>query len=77
MDNPCIKFDSNLIHYGEFYVVGTHGSVPYHNELALSLLSQGKVKIKELISHRLPLERLGEGLALAENRKGMKVLVNP
>ncbi len=77
LDNPFIKFNSNLIHYGEFYVVGTHGSAPYHNELALSLISQEKVRIKELISHRLPLERLEEGLALAESKKGMKILINP
>ena len=77
LDNPFIKFNSNLVHYGEFYVVGTHGSAPYHNELALSLISQEKVRIKELVTHRLPLERLGEGLALAESKKGMKILINP
>jgi len=77
LDNPFIKFNSNLIHYGEFYVVGTHGSAPYHNELALSLISQEKIRMKELISHRLPLERLEEGLALAESKKGMKILINP
>ncbi|MQY58873.1 MAG: alcohol dehydrogenase catalytic domain-containing protein [Clostridia bacterium] len=77
LDNPFIKLNSNLIHYGEFYVVGTHGSAPYHNELALSLISQEKVRIKELVTHRLPLERLEEGLALAESKKGMKVLINP
>jgi len=77
LDKPFIKFNSNLIHYGEFYVVGTHGSVPYHNELALNLISQGKVKVKELISHHLPLERLEEGLRLAESGKGMKIVINP
>jgi len=77
LDNPFIKFNSNLIHYGEFYVVGTHGSAPYHNELALSFISQKKVRIKELVTHRLPLERLEEGLALAESKKGMKILINP
>lgn len=77
LDNPFIKFNSNLIHYGEFYVVGTHGSAPYHNELALTLISQEKVRIKELVTHRLPLERLEEGLALAESKKGMKIVINP
>jgi len=75
LDEPFIKFNSNLVHYREFYVVGTHGSAPYHNQLALSLLSQGKVKVKELISHRLPLEKLEEGLHLAESQKGMKILI--
>jgi len=77
LDNPFIKFNSNLIHYGEFYVVGTHGSAPYHNELALTLISQEKVRIKELVTHRLPLERLEEGFALAESKKGMKIVINP
>ncbi len=77
LDKPFIKFNSNLIHYGEFCVVGTHGSAPYHNKLALTLISQGRVKVKELISHRLPLERLEEGLQLAESRKGMKIVINP
>lgn len=77
LNKPFIKFNSNLIHYGEFYVVGTHGSAPHHNELALNLISQGKVKVKELISHRLPLERLKEGLCFAESGKGMKVLIAP
>ncbi len=77
LDKPFIKFNSNLLHYGEFYVVGTHGSAPYHNKLALTLISGGKVKIKELISHRLPLGELREGLHLAESGKGMKVLITP
>ena len=77
LDKPFIKFNSNLIHYGEFYVVGTHGSAPYHNKLALTLISQGRVRVKELVSHRLPLERLEEGLQLAESRKGMKTVITP
>jgi len=74
-DNPSIKFDSNLVHYGEFYVVGTHGSAPYHNEVALNLLSGRRIKVKELISHRLSLERLEEGIHLAESGEAMKIAV--
>jgi len=76
-DKPYIQFNSNLVHYGEFYVVGTHGSAPYHNELALNLLSQGRIKVKDLITHRLPLEKLEEGIRLAESGKAMKVAILP
>jgi len=76
-DKPFINFNSNLVHYGEFYVVGTHGSAPRHNELALQLISQKRIKVKELITHRLPLERLKEGLELAESGKAMKVCISP
>ena len=76
-DRPYIQFNSNLVHYGEFYVVGTHGSAPYHNELALNLLSLSRIKVKELITHRLPLESLQEGIHLAESGKAMKVAILP
>jgi len=76
-DRPFIEFNSNLIHYGEFYVVGTHGSAPYHNKLALNLISQGKVAVEELVGHRLPLEKLEEGLQLAERKMGMKTVIDP
>jgi len=76
-DSPYIKFNSNLVHYGEFYVVGTHGSAPYHNKLALNLLSQGRMEIKDLITHRLPLEKLKEGINLAESGEAMKVVILP
>lgn len=76
-DKSYIQFNSNLVHYGEFYVVGTHGSAPYHNELALNLLSGGRIKVKELVTHRLPLENLEEAIHLAESGKAMKVAVLP
>ena len=76
-ESPNITFNSNLLHYGEFFVVGTHGSTPYHNEIALSLISSGKVKIKNYISHRLPLKNLLEGLKRAEERKSLKIIILP
>ena len=76
-ESPNITFNSNVLHYGESFVVGTHGSAPYHNEVALSLISSGKIKIENYISHRLPLNRLLEGLRLAEERKGLKIVILP
>ena len=75
--SPNITFNSNLLHYGEFFVVGTHGSTPYHNEIALSLISGGKIKIKKYISRRFPLKNLLEGLKLAEERKSLKIIILP
>jgi len=76
-DKPFINFNSNLVHYGEFYVVGTHGSAPRHNKLALKLISSGRVRVKELITHRFPLDKFEEALKLAESREAMKVVVLP
>ncbi|MCM8820819.1 MAG: alcohol dehydrogenase catalytic domain-containing protein, partial [Candidatus Omnitrophica bacterium] len=42
-ESPFIKFNSNLLHYGEFLVTGTHGSNPLHNRIALDLISSGRI----------------------------------
>jgi L-iditol 2-dehydrogenase len=63
-DNPFIKFDSNILHYNEIYAVGTHGSSPRHNRMALDLIATGRVSAKELITHHLPLEKVLEGIDL-------------
>jgi len=76
-DKPFINFNSNLVHYGEFYVVGTHGSAPRHNELAINLISSGRIKVKELITHHFPLDRFKEAIKLAESREAMKVVILP
>ncbi len=45
---------------------------------AISLVAQGKIDVKPLISHVLPLERAKEGLELAKQAKtAVKVLVSP
>jgi len=46
-------------------------------DAALSLLSSGRLRVGELISHRLPLEQLEEGIQLLESRQAMKVMVEP
>src|SRR4029453_7086011 len=42
-DNPIIRFDSNLVHYQELFVMGAYGSAPPHNRQALALISRGPV----------------------------------
>jgi len=76
-DKPYINFDSNLVHYREFYVVGTHGSSPRHNQLALKLIAQGKIEAKKYITKELPLDRVLEGILTVEKAQGLKTVIKP
>ena len=74
-ESPFIKFDSNNIHYKEAYVTGTHGCSNRHCEIALGMISSGRVKAKEYISYKFNLSEFKEALKLAEERKGLKVVI--
>ena len=76
-DKPFINFNSNLVHYNEFSVVGTHGSSPRHNKEALGLISKGIIKAKKYITETLPLEKLLEGIENVEKAKGLKIIITP
>jgi L-iditol 2-dehydrogenase len=69
--------DFNDIHYGEKSVVGAYGCSFRHGVQALELIHSGKVAVEDLISHRMPLEDLGEALDIVRNRSGMKILLYP
>jgi L-iditol 2-dehydrogenase len=76
-DNPIIRFDSNLVHYRELFVVGAYGSAPRHNRDALGLISSGDVVVDDLITHRLSLDAVEEGIGTVTSGEGLKVVVLP
>ena len=41
----------------------------------MEMIARGQLKPKEFITHRLPLERIHEGLALVKSRKAIKVVI--
>jgi len=76
-EKPFINFNSNLVHYREFFITGTHGSAPLHNKIALDFLADGKIKTENYITHRFPLDKIKEGLEVTEKKQGLKVLIKP
>jgi L-iditol 2-dehydrogenase len=76
-DAPMVTINSNLIHYREFFVTGTHGSAPADNRAALELIGSGRVNARDLVTHVIALDELIAGLALVEQRKALKVIVEP
>ncbi|PZR54917.1 alcohol dehydrogenase [Xylanimonas oleitrophica] len=76
-DRPTITLDSNLVHYKELSVWGANGSSPDHNKKALALIADGSVPVTDLITHRLPLERVAEGLDVVRGGTGIKVTIEP
>lgn len=69
--------DLNRLHYLEQSITGAYGCSYHHGVQALELLAVGEVRVDDMISHRLPLEKLDEALDLVRQRAGMKILIYP
>jgi len=65
----------DLIHYKELRLIGSYDSTTYHFGLALSVIAAGKLDVKPLISHTLPLDKIGEAFEMANAGKGMKIMI--
>lgn len=75
--NDQLAVSFNQLHYLEQTIVGAYGCCYRHGLQALDYLASGKVTVKDMISHRMPLDNLAQALDLVENRKGMKILLYP
>lgn len=76
-DDSTIRFDSNLVHYGELSVFGAYGSAPRHNREALSLIADGRVRVDDLITHRMPLADVDRAIETVISGDGLKVVIEP
>jgi L-iditol 2-dehydrogenase len=65
------------LYHRELTLASTYSSSPADLAAAFDLLVSGAVRVDELISHRLPLERLDEGVDLMRRHQALKVFVTP
>ena len=65
------------LYHRELTITSTYSSSPAELAEAFDLLADGRVRVDGLISHRLPLERLGEGVELMRRHEAVKVYVIP
>jgi len=63
------------IYKRELTLTATYSSSPADLAEAFDLIRSGAVRVAELCSHRVPLERLAEAVGLMERREALKVFV--
>ena len=74
-----IYVSSNLLHYSECTLTGSHGSVPRQNHLAMELISSGRLAnvLSGLITHRFKLDEIQKAFELRRDPKALRVVVFP
>ena len=65
------------LYHRELTVTSTYSSAPVDLAAAFELIATRAISVERLVSHRLPLERLGEGVDLMRRQAALKVFVTP
>ncbi len=76
-DRPTINFDSNLVHYKELLITATTACSTADCWQATQIVNSGLVDLSEVVSQRFPLKDALTAFAAAEDRKSLKVVLEP
>jgi L-iditol 2-dehydrogenase len=76
-DRPTIQFDSNLVHYKELVITGTTACSTADCWQATRMVNSGLIDLSDLVSRRFPLREAAAGFAAAEDRKSLKIVLEP
>jgi len=75
--NPIAPLDVNHIHYKELVISGSYSEKKSDFQAAFALLHSGRFPADRIITHRLPLDRIGEAFPLMESGEALKVCILP
>lgn len=72
-----VDMDVNDVHYRALTLVGSYHYRPGSFGRALKLLGEGEVDLDSLVTHTLPLERVGEACSVASSPECVGLVVEP
>jgi len=72
-----VQLNTNLIHYKELLVTGSHGSNTYHCKTVLDLQAARKINLKPLITNKFALIEVKKAFETALAGKGLKTVIYP
>jgi len=70
------QIDINLIHYKELAVYGAYGCSTLHNKMALELIADGLVNVRDMVTLAVPLKEVLSGIQLVAGSKETKIVVD-
>jgi L-iditol 2-dehydrogenase len=71
------ELDGGMTHFLEGRMDASFGTTPLAMQSAIRLMERGLVDTGKIISHRFPLERINDALAVMDGASRNKVIVNP
>jgi len=76
-ERPTINFNSNLVHYKELVITGTTACSTADCWQASQIVNSGVIDLSDVVSQRFPLKDAVVAFAAAEDRKSLKIVLEP
>jgi L-iditol 2-dehydrogenase len=72
-----MSLEPNLVHYKTLRLIGVYHYLPPDYRRALTLVTSGQVKLSEVITHHLPLERIHDGVDIYPSQDCRGLAIHP
>ncbi len=75
--DPVSPLDMNQLHYKELAVLGAYGATHRQYRITMDYLVRRKDDLAGVVTHRFPLERIGEAFETIRSGRGLKMVILP
>ena len=75
--DPFVKINTNLIHYKQLKIIGSHGSEKRHVTKAAKLIINRKIFLNDIITHIYSLKKIKHAFNIMKANKCIKIIIKP
>jgi L-iditol 2-dehydrogenase len=75
--DPVSPLDMNQLHYKELAILGAYGATHRQYRITMDYLNRRRDDLAPVVTHRFPLERIGEAFATIRDGTGLKMVIVP
>jgi L-iditol 2-dehydrogenase len=68
-----VQIDTRRLHYDEIKVLSVFHHTPKYVKEALNLITEGKIDVKKLITHRMNISQIDEAIKLHTSGQAIKI----
>jgi L-iditol 2-dehydrogenase len=75
--DPVSPLDMNQLHYKELAILGAYGATHRQYRITMGYLDRRQDDLARVVTHRFPLERIGEAFETIRSGAGLKMVILP
>ena len=75
--DPVAHLDMNQLHYKELSIIGAYGATHRQYRITMDYLDRRQDDLARVVTHRFPLDRIGEAFETIRSGTGLKMVIVP